>query len=192
MIRAFVAIEMPEDLRHELSESIAALGRLGADVRLSRPESVHLTLKFLGDIEEHQVVPIGKALSELAGNQAAFRVRIGGLGAFPYLANPRVIWIGVDGGSPLQVVQGAVEERLAPLGFPPEKRPFQPHLTLARVKSRHNVAALIHYVESHQAEAPAGEFVARQLHLYQSLLRPEGAQYRKLVTADLIQRDGTG
>ena len=183
MIRAFIAIEIPGDLRDALASTVSELEKLHIDARFSRPESIHLTLKFLGDIEESRIGEIENALRELLQDRTAFSIRVGGLGAFPYLANPRVVWVGVDGGTALQELQHDVEVGLSKLGFPPEKRAFTAHLTLARVKSRRNVAALIHYVESAES-GDLGEFEARQLHLYQSILRPEGARYSKLVSLE--------
>lgn len=184
MIRAFVAIEIPEDLRSALASTIGALEKLRIDARLSRSESIHLTLKFLGDIEESQVGAIETALREVLEDRSPFSIRVGGLGAFPYLANPRIVWVGVDGEKALPELQHDVEVGLSKVGFSPEKRAFQPHLTLARVKSRRNIAALIHHVESAQS-LDLGEFTARQLHLYRSVLRPDGARYSKLVSLDL-------
>jgi RNA 2',3'-cyclic 3'-phosphodiesterase len=183
VIRAFVAVEIPEDLRAALTSTIGALERLGIDARMSRPESIHLTLKFLGDIEEAQIGAIESTLREVLEDRSTFPVRIGGLGAFPYLANARVVWVGVDGGEALSQLQHRVDTGLSKLGFVPEKRKFKPHLTLARVKSRHNIAALIHYVESARS-LDLGEFTARQLHLFRSILRPDGARYSKLVSLD--------
>ncbi len=184
MIRAFVAIEIPEQLRIALASTIGALEKLHLEARLARPESIHLTLKFLGDIEESGIGAIETVLRGVLEGRSPFSIRVGGLGAFPYLANARVVWVGVDGGKALQELRQDVETGLSKLGFSPEKRAFQPHLTLARVKSRHNIAALIHYVESAQS-VDLGEFTAGQLHLYRSVLRPDGAQYSKLVSLDL-------
>lgn len=182
MIRSFIAIEMPADLRSRLEATIDELRNLRVDARLSRPESVHLTLKFLGDIRESQIQPIEDALTRSVEDRRPFPIRISGLGVFPYLANPRVVWVGIDGGKELIDLQHDVESSLSELAFPPEKRAYEPHLTLARVKSRRNIAALIHYVESSGSAVALGEFVARGLHLYQSILKPQGAEYRKLAS----------
>lgn len=186
MIRAFVAIEIPTSLRESLERTMRRLQRLDLDARFSRPESLHLTLKFLGDIREDQVDAIGIALAEAARVRDPFPISVAGLGAFPQLADPRVVWVGIDGGSPLEELQRAVETGLSDLGFAADTRSFQPHLTLARVKSRHNIAALIHHLESERLGEPLGDFVAREVHLYRSVLRPDGARYTKLVSQQLI------
>lgn len=189
-MRAFIAIDLPLELREGLTSALRELKALQVDARLSRPESIHLTLKFLGNIEGQQVEAIEGALEEVLHHQAPFSIRVGGLGVFPYLANPRVVWVGVEGGTALEDLQREVEGCLSPLGFPPEKRAFHPHLTLARVKSRRNIAALIHYVESSHSVDSLGEFTARALHLFQSTLRPEGAEYTKLVTLEFGSASG--
>lgn len=125
-IRSFVAVDLPADMREgigAIQEDIAVEG-----LRLVRPELVHITLKFLGDVPENRIDKIAEALRDVRA--APFTARVGGMGAFPG-RSIRVVWLGLEGN--FQELYGKVEEALKPLGFPREERGFSPHVTLGRV-----------------------------------------------------------
>lgn len=133
---------MPHALRDELDRVAKRLRTAQADVRWVRPEAMHLTLKFLGETMPEQVPPIKTALAGLA-DAHPFQIRLGGLGAFPHTAHPKVIWAGIEHGlTDLIRLAENIENRLTKLGWPREERPFRPHLTLGRVRSGHNRANL--------------------------------------------------
>ena len=137
-IRAFIAIELPEQIKESLSKSIDKLkpGQ-GSAVKWVNPHSIHLTLKFLGNIPAEKVTNIIRAIEGVAERAQPFTLELDGLGAFPNLRAPRVAWIGIGGDVPgITKLQRRIDQALIPLGFTPETREFSPHLTLGRVRDR--------------------------------------------------------
>ena len=137
-IRAFIAIELPAEVKDFLSEVTAKLrpGRERA-VKWVAPEGIHLTLKFLGNIPEEQVVNITNTLDKIARETPYFELTLEGAGAFPNSKSPRVIWVGMGGDIPeLTNLQRQIERELASLGFPADKKAFLAHLTLGRVREK--------------------------------------------------------
>ena len=185
MIRCFVAIPLPGDVLAQIGEVSHQLKKLSIDARFPRPESIHLTLKFLGDVQESAVPDILETMKEKVCKYESFEVSVRNAGAFPHLANPRVVWLGVEPEEELEKLQSSVESGLVELGFEKEKRRFSPHLTLARVKSRHMIANLMHYLELHGSKIDLGSFLVRTVVLYRSELRPSGAVYSRLGSAAL-------
>lgn len=180
MIRSFIAIDFPAETRTALEDIQRELKRCGAGVRWVKPGSIHLTLKFLGNIHPTQVEDIALAVTEEIRDHPPITLRAAGLGAFPGRRKPRVIWIGMEGEvQRLTRIQARVENALEPLGFVREKRPFQPHLTIGRVKDRRRLQALIDAMATLDME-PFNSFDADEIILYKSDLRPTGAIYTKL------------
>ena len=187
-IRAFVAVEPPEDVLAHL-EAVQrglrqSLGRAESAVRWTRPEGVHLTLQFLGDVPRTQVPSIEAALRKACEGARTAQVRTAGLGVFPNPNRPRVLWIGLEGDlQPLFDVERAIGKALSPLGYEPDK-PFKPHLTLGRVRDhiRPDEAAAIAQTIAQSAKHPptAAAFTADSVSLMQSTLQPGGADYREL------------
>jgi len=137
-IRAFIAIELDDAVRRAAAKVIAALReRPGGDcVRWVRPENLHVTLRFLGDIDSAQVAPISRNLRRAAADQRPFRLEFGRVGAFPSARRPRVVICDVGPREPLEGLAGAVERAVVEVGFEPEPRRFRAHLTLGRVSGR--------------------------------------------------------
>ncbi len=143
MIRTFIAIDLPVPVRAALEGFSKELRRADAPVSWARIESIHLTLKFLGNISEEQVEPVRAELDRIAATTSPFRIQPAGCGAFPTLKTMRVVWVGLRGDlAPLARLQKEVEEAMACLGFKPEDRPFRPHLTVGRVKGRQRLRPL--------------------------------------------------
>ena len=183
MIRSFIALALPEDVKAALEEFGKALKRSNAEVSWARPESIHLTLKFLGNIPEETVEPIGKALADIAARTTPFRLQVAGCGAFPTIKQIRVVWAGLrEDGKSLQALQKAVESAMIPFGFEPEGRPFKPHLTLGRARGRRGLQTLQEVLLAHQNFA-APAFDVRDVVLYRSDLKPDGARYTPLFRA---------
>ncbi|MCS7179387.1 MAG: RNA 2',3'-cyclic phosphodiesterase [Anaerolineae bacterium] len=182
MIRAFIAILLPEPLLEQLARIQQMLERQipPGSVRWVKPEGIHLTLKFLGDTPEERIPTIRAALSAVARAAVPCTFTVGDLGCFPSLRRPRVLWVGVQ--EPLgrlTALQAAVERAMASLGYPPEGRGFSPHLTLGRVKdsaSPRDVARVGEVVASGSV-GTLGEVQAESFALIQSILRPTGAEY---------------
>ncbi|MBI3604077.1 MAG: RNA 2',3'-cyclic phosphodiesterase [Nitrospirae bacterium] len=192
MIRTFVAVELPADLKRAIEQLQEQLKRkllreLPSEARLQwvRPEAIHLTLKFLSEIEEPRVDEIRQVLAQRIGAVQEFFAEAGGLGVFPDLQAPRVLWLGLsnlsDQPNALVHLAGEVESGLETLGFPREPRPFNPHLTLARIKERSREVGRALAGSGVMAMASRlGSLPVTTVSLMKSELRPSGAVYTKL------------
>lgn len=180
MIRSFIAIDLPEKTREELGLIQEKLKRSKAGVRWVKSSSIHLTLKFLGNIHSAQVDDIAATMTHVVRDEPPLNLCAGGLGAFPSLHKPRVIWVGLRGELERLVhMQARLENGLEPLGFAREQRSFRPHLTIGRVKDRHRLQSLIEAISA--LELPEfNSFDVAEIILYKSELRPTGAIYTKL------------
>ena len=181
-IRLFVACELPDEVLNALGQLQDGLERAGAEqLRWVRPEGIHLTLKFLGEVEVALVDDVTASLSACI-QPFALRLSASRLGAFGG-RRLRVVWVGLDGQTgELSDLAKTVERALEPLGFPAERRPFAPHLTLARVRERASAAErerLSGLLESYQMPSPT-EFSLSRVALIQSILGPGGARYRTI------------
>jgi len=151
-----------------------------ADVRWVNPEKIHLTLKFFGNIDESRIEPIVKSIEGPIQNTSPFSLKVRGVGAFPHLKNPRVIWMGlVDGKEVLVHIQKQLERELEKIGFEPEERAFHPHLTLGRMKSNKGRSELVGRMERRKEEE-FGDFGVERVILFKSDLRPTGPIYTHL------------
>jgi len=197
MIRTFVAIELDEEIRKAIAgtqrqvqeQLMKQLRHTASDVRVQwvRPDSIHLTLKFLGDIDEARVEDIRAALLSAVGRQSRLAVEVGGLGVFPDLRLPRVLWVGLSGQvDALMRVAAEVEAALTGVGFPPESRPLSPHLTLARIKERSREVGK-GLADSGLMTQPfrVGSLAVKTVCLMKSDLKPSGAVYSRLVEVPL-------
>jgi 2'-5' RNA ligase len=166
-VRAFVALEIEARIRDAIGRLAADLRARCPDARWSRPETVHLTLRFLGASSPAQIESLHPALSAAAERCPASEARVGELGSFPAQGSPRVLWLGLGLAPEILELQKACERAAVSAGFPPETRPFRPHLTLARFRSRVTRPDL----------PPADLGVTRldRLVLFRSDTRPDGA-----------------
>ncbi len=188
-IRAFVAIETPLALQEKIARRIAPLRqRLPPPlVRWVPVTNIHLTLKFLGETSRTTLEQLAALLRAEAAEHISFSILAGGLGVFPNRAQPRVLWIGLTAPDALQALQRNVEGICARLGYPPEDRPFAPHLTIGRINPRLNpeekqrIRAALEEVKIEEL----GNIPVEAIHIFQSDLRPEGAVYTRLYTLPL-------
>ena len=184
-IRAFIAIPLPDQVLAQLADLERHLERKmpSGSVRWVRPEGIHLTLKFLGDTPADKVPDIKQALAAVAHHAPACSFTVEGLGCFPNPRRPRVVWVGVqEPTGRLAALQDAVEEVIAPFGYPPEGRGFTPHLTLGRVRrkvSRSDVAQ-VGEVVTRTSVGLLGEVAVDSFALIRSVLKPSGAEYTPL------------
>jgi 2'-5' RNA ligase len=179
-IRTFIAIELPPEIKEAMAGVQAELKKSDADVGWVRPEGVHLTLKFLGDVEEKKVAELGDALAERLKGETPFILQAKGIGTFPTPKAPRVVWLGVEGEvARLSALADKVESVCAGLKFPKEDRPFKAHLTLGRVKSPRGRSALVTMLESFK-DADLGEFKADAVSVMKSELKRTGAVYTEM------------
>jgi RNA 2',3'-cyclic 3'-phosphodiesterase len=180
LIRSFLAIELPETILKQIGEVQKDLKSSYADVRWVSPEKIHLTLKFFGNIDESRIEPIVKSIAGATQTTSSFPLKVNGIGAFPDVKNPRVIWMGlVNEKEVLVSFQKEVETELEKIGFEPEKRPFQAHLTLGRVKSSRGREELVRRMEKY-VEKEFGDFRVERVILFRSDLRPTGPIYTPL------------
>jgi 2'-5' RNA ligase len=179
-IRTFVAIPLNQDIISRIEKIHEELRSIPADVKWVRPKSIHLTLKFLGNIDEGGIDSIAQAIQNGVRTFQSWPVYIKNVGAFPSLRNPRVVWIGIeDKSGKIITLQNQIEKELSRLGFEKEKRRFSPHLTLGRVKSPRGKRDLILYL-SDEREREFGETQIDRVVLFRSDLKPSGAVYTVL------------
>jgi len=184
-IRTFIAITIPEDVRRKLVEAQDALRRTGADFKWVEPENLHLTVKFLGGVPSDRLPAVVRALQQAATGIPPFSVSLEGIGAFPDMSRPRVIWAGaVEGEKDAVALWRQVEDSMASVGFPPDERPFTLHLTLGRQRSPHRLAAAVEAARAWQ-HSHFGRFTVSSLTVFRSDLRPAGPVYTPIATVVL-------
>jgi 2'-5' RNA ligase len=181
-VRIFVALDIPKEVRAALGALIAKLRPVSRAARWTRIEGVHLTLKFIGEIQPEKVEAIKVPLSQIRFPRP-IEMKFRSVGFSPNERRPSVFWAGVETDTELGALAAAVEASLEPLGIAKERRAFSPHLTLARSKSSDG-SALNRLHEAISAAGPLefGAGIAKDFHLYQSILKPSGAEYTRLAT----------
>lgn len=189
-MRTFIAIEIPEPLKQDLKRSMEGLRSELEEglIRWVRPESMHLTLKFLGEIEQEQVRAIQTLLDELAGRYSSFTLEIAGFGCFPSSRRPRVVWVGFNPAEgELARLQSELASQLEAIGFEREQREYHAHLTLGRVRkglSREDMDLIVRWAQDAQI-GKVGRFEVGAISLIRSILQPDGAVYTNLHIARL-------
>ncbi len=176
-MRAFIAAHLTDSLRREIALCQAEFKGTGADVKWVDPDNLHLTLKFLGEIAEDRVSTLLETLKLALLPLSPFAISIEGIGAFPRTTSPRVVWLGVhQGAEELIKLAEKAEQACEKLGFAKEERPFAPHLTIGRVRSRDQLAPLIKRLQV--AEFRGSETVpVNQISLFESVLSSKGPLY---------------
>ncbi|HVO43800.1 MAG TPA: RNA 2',3'-cyclic phosphodiesterase [Aggregatilineales bacterium] len=188
-VRLFIAIELPAEVRRALAALQERLSRLDGRrvVRWTAPDSIHLTLKFIGETGSEQVKAISAALDSACTAHPPFNLSIQGMGGFPNTRQPRIVWAGLTGDvNTLAALRDTVEVHVAPLGFPTEGRPFSPHLTIGRIKDAPTThikafGALL----SEEEVGNLSQWRVESVALMNSDLRPSGAVYTRLAETRL-------
>ncbi|RJP58722.1 MAG: RNA 2',3'-cyclic phosphodiesterase [Candidatus Auribacter fodinae] len=186
-IRLFIAFCLSADILNAIDHFISNNQSLHG-IRWVKTENIHLTLKFLGNIAIKRVPKICKALDSLASEFSPFSIAITGVGCFPNQKKPRVIWAGVDKNAPLtEKIASKLDAILHEIGFEKEQRPFQPHITIGRVKDPKEFSATSHFNSMIQKaqNAKFGECEMTKISLIQSILRPEGPVYTEIHSSHL-------
>jgi 2'-5' RNA ligase len=180
-VRLFIAVTIkpPPPLRKVLSR----LDMMGRAVKPVSADNLHLTLKFLGDVEAILTPQITDAVQTAVGDLAAFEMPLVGLGAFPHARRPSIIWVGTAGARALVEIADSLERLLRPLGFEPERRKFHPHVTLARIRSKppDELATMLEAKQS----TDFGTVPVTAVQLFQSELHADGPRYTVLSTVEL-------
>lgn len=178
-IRSFICIELPDDVKTEIGRFQGQFKGEPVSVSWTKPENIHLTLKFLGDVEEARLTDVDRVLTDVAGRFSPFELVARGCGVFPNERAPRVLWIGVgEEGGHLPRLAGAIEEAMAGLGFAREDRPFQAHLTIGRIRAATGARELARKFLA--LDFSTRQFRADRITLMRSDLRPSGAIYTPL------------
>ena len=193
VIRTFIAVDLPPSVLDALGQITAQLQEKLSDtpVRWVDVQKMHLTLKFLGDISKENIGMVEKILLSEGAKRPVMEIGIGGIGAFPKMRHPRVIWIGVEAPPDLFDLRRGIEDGIAHLGYNYDKYEFTPHLTLGRI-SRKASARDVRTVGNVLHDFQVGFIgVARieAVRLYRSDLRPDGAKYTCLYSAPLIDQE---
>jgi RNA 2',3'-cyclic 3'-phosphodiesterase len=190
-VRTFIAVDFPPYMLKKIEEITAFFRTLTPekDLKWVETNNLHLTIKFLGEIEEHKLAQVKHTLSQALKDQISFDIEINGLGIYPNRNNPRVIWLGIMGANPLTEIHKVLNRELTALEFTPEQRAFSPHLTIARIRRHtdHKQARQIGEILSEYKVESLGGITIEQVHLYQSVLTPSGPIYSLLHTVDLNQ-----
>lgn len=189
-MRIFVGIDLDEEIRSKIARFLEGVSGFAPEARWIRPESLHITLKFIGEQKAEQVEVITQRLRRV--ESSPFEIQVSGYGFFPTAKSPRVFWIGIHAGPQLAQLARDIDSTVAELGIPREDRPFSPHLTLARAGGRsgdpkwrkgdgpNSVFAILQKRLGAMAALDFGKMTADKFILYQSQLSPAGSKYTKL------------
>ncbi len=184
-MRAFIAIDLDPPLKNNLAAFIEELRPFGGEVRWVRLPAMHLTLKFLGEIEEQDVSKVAGLLERTSGNHPGFGLSLVGTGIFPPgKREPRVLWVGIADNPALSGLQSDLDSGLASLGFEREKREFHPHLTIGRIKNSFRLEKLLAEFNKGR-DRSFGEMSVQKVTLFQSVLKPSGAEYHVVAESKL-------
>ncbi|HKS37867.1 MAG TPA: RNA 2',3'-cyclic phosphodiesterase [Verrucomicrobiae bacterium] len=192
-VRAFIAIAVPQMLVEQLKQLQRQLeADVGGDaVRWTKPDQLHLTLKFLGNVRGDGVNDLKSALTRACAGRAPFQLTLEGLGCFPNTRTPRVVWVGITGElKPLEKLQMEIDRQTQTFGDHTEERPFQPHLTIGRVKVQGKDARRLGEAVERTTVFRPGAWLIREVELIQSKLAREGANYSTLASAHLMNGNG--
>ena len=179
MIRTFIAIDIPEDIRSRIADFQNTMIRSNLAVRWVKPENIHLTLKFIGEIPEQLVGEIKSGLFDAPSLREPFDVTLSGTGVFPNIRRPRIFWAGITSGAEeLSRLSKEIQEKLVRFGVEKDARAFKPHLTIGRIKPGKPVEGLEHYVGAGLLQP--GAFRVKEIAFMKSVLHRTGAEYSSL------------
>ena len=184
-IRTFIAFDLPDDILEIIGETQKKLNKNGLRLKWLPVSNIHLTIKFIGDMPINRVENVTEMMAVSAGNFGPISIFARSMGVFPGLRRPNVLWLGIDGAlDRLVTFQQALDTNLASIGLPPEKRPFRGHLTIGRVKGKINTERLKDCLRFYY-DFQARRFALEKIKLYQSELKPTGAEYTCLKSVSL-------
>jgi 2'-5' RNA ligase len=190
-IRSFLAFELPYEIRQTLS-AVSEDGRAAPlNIRWVRVANIHLTVVFMGNIEEARIDPIKELARGVCDQYAPFRIQVNGAGLFGSRRNPRVLWIGLGGDMDrMSSFREDLQKGLAPFGIKEERRPFRPHLTLGRFRKGAKADSALNDLLSKYQDLNGPECILREFVLFKSDLKPDGAVYTRLGAWSLSRVDG--
>jgi 2'-5' RNA ligase len=183
-VRTFIALPLPSELKHLMAGAQARLLEAGADVKWESADKFHITLKFLGDTKTTAIPGLQEALLTSVGGCRSFDVSYEGIGGFPDIIRPRVLWIGTKPSGDLKRLQELIEQQCSILGFPRDDRPFHAHITLGRVKGNRGLDGLTAKLKSVTFEPSIAR--CSEIHIMRSELKPTGSVYTLLKSIPLV------
>jgi len=183
-LRSFIAIELDETVKSALAELQQEFKEYRADVKWVKPDNIHLTLKFLGNIKEESAEKIIKIMEKVCGQYNPFNLNIKGVGMFPNLRAPRVLWIGIENKEVIKPLQKEIDYGMESIGFQRDNKNFKPHLTLCRFRSSIGKNGLLQAVKPHERDS-LGTITVKYITFMRSDLNPAGAQYTKIAEVPL-------
>ncbi|MBM3244518.1 MAG: RNA 2',3'-cyclic phosphodiesterase [Candidatus Omnitrophica bacterium] len=187
-MRAFIAIPIPEQTKKHLLLLQEKLKGYGADVKWVQTDNIHLTLKFLGEVDEDNLSKVYRAIENAVKETCAFSADIASLGAFPKIDYPKVIWVGIrQGEKETKEIAGLLEEEIEKTGIPKEKREFESHITIGRVRSLKNLKDLSTRLNefTDYFEGTDMNFMVSKIVLFKSTLSPKGPTYEAIKEVNL-------
>jgi RNA 2',3'-cyclic 3'-phosphodiesterase len=177
-MRAFIAIGLPQEIKDTLARLQAKLKTAGADVKWVEPKNIHLTLKFLGEIDDQAKERICAELPGICAGRKQFTISLFSCGAFPDANSPRVVWAGLEqGDKETKEIARAIEDTLQAIGIPREEREFSSHITLGRTRSSKNRQELARQLNERSLKPLEGKFNAAKITFFKSTLTPRGPVY---------------
>lgn len=184
-MRLFLAINPSDEERERIHEATAPLRSAGLPVSWVPRETLHLTLKFLGEVPKHRLEEITRAAATAAARARPLDLQIGGIGAFPSFRSPRILWLGVEATPQLRMLKQDIEWEFAPIGFPRETRAFQPHITLGRAHQSARAGDFRALEELRGRLANLSNFRVDEIELMQSRLSESGPRYLRIASLPL-------
>jgi len=182
-VRTFIAVEIDDAVRQAVAAVIRDLAQAEARVKWVAPENLHVTVKFLGDIDDEDIPRACDILTEAVAGIDPFPVHVSGIGSFPPGRRPRIVWAGArEDGNGLKTIHARLDDRLQDIGVAPERRAFAPHVTLGRVKSPRGADRLVDLIAA-AADRAFGTTTVEAVTLLESMLRPDGPIYTPLYRA---------
>lgn len=183
-MRLFIALPLTKEIEEALGKMIFILKQKSGRVKWVAPKNIHVTVKFLGEVNEDKIDSIKSAIQKIARKYQKVDCAVDAIGGFPNLSRPRVIWAGLTGQAEiLESIVHDIEEETFKLGFPKEEKRFSPHLTLGRIKENYGLEDLVSYVKSYKIESLNCQLST--LTLFKSTLTPAGPIYDRLLEAEL-------
>ena len=183
-MRSFIAIDLPAGLKSSISGVTHSVSGSSWGIRWVPVENMHLTLKFLGEIKDDLIAAIEMKLMVICGRYQPLAIDIKGVGAFPNLRNPNVLWVGIGPSERLAALFAEIDAGLSEMGFERESRRFSPHLTIGRVKDRRDIDSVIKELATYKYTF-FGTIEVREILLMESVLKPSGAEYSKVAVIKL-------
>jgi RNA 2',3'-cyclic 3'-phosphodiesterase len=181
MIRSFLAFELPPEIKDQVRRISEDLKKSKLDVRWVKPDNIHLTVVFLGDVHEGDISAISREVEQVCFGFHPFDFSLKGLGLFPDRRRPRILWAGYEGDvERVSSLRDVLHERLVPVEIKEEKRQFKPHLTLGRFRNPGGVDAKLDEILAKHEDLSSPTFQVSDLILFKSELKPQGPEYTKL------------